>query len=244
MKALANSKGGRVSPSETLTPSSQKQRPPRAPKENVDPNTTPPESSPFKSPGKPLSARNRSPLPPKPPLPSFHGGNPLKRKLSLETLAENGGPPSMSSDSGVQDDIFRLVGLPLVENCLAGFNSSIFAYGQTGSGKTYTMWGPPSALSEDSSSSEWGLTPRVFERLFSRINEEQAKHSDKQLNYQCHCSFLEASIYNEQITDLLDPTQKNLQIREDVKAGIYVDCLTEEYVYTMKDVIRLLTKVH
>ncbi|URE28620.1 Kinesin motor domain containing protein [Musa troglodytarum] len=257
MKALANSRGGRVPSSETLTtPSSQKQRPPRAPKENVDPNTTPPESSPFKSPGKPLSGRNRSPLPPKPPLPSFHGGNPLKRKLSLETLAENGGPPSMSSDSGVQDDIFRLVGLPLVENCLAGFNSSIFAYGQTGSGKTYTMWGPPSALSEDSSSSEWGLTPRVFERLFSRINEEQAKHSDKQLNYQCHCSFLEASvlmlrsnhvllgwlIYNEQITDLLDPTQKNLQIREDVKAGIYVDCLTEEYVYTMKDVIRLLTK--
>lgn len=43
--------------------------------------------------------------------------------------------------------------------------------GKTGSGKTYTMWGPPSALSEDSSSSEWGLTPRVFERLFSRINE-------------------------------------------------------------------------
>ncbi|URE28619.1 Kinesin motor domain containing protein [Musa troglodytarum] len=180
MKALANSRGGRVPSSETLTtPSSQKQRPPRAPKENVDPNTTPPESSPFKSPGKPLSGRNRSPLPPKPPLPSFHGGNPLKRKLSLETLAENGGPPSMSSDSGVQvlvrvrppskeeeegdpiDDIFRLVGLPLVENCLAGFNSSIFAYGQ---------------------------------------------------------------------------------IREDVKAGIYVDCLTEEYVYTMKDVIRLLTK--
>jgi len=29
-----------------------------------------------------------------------------------------------------QQDIFQLVGLPLVENCLAGFNSSIFAYGQ------------------------------------------------------------------------------------------------------------------
>lgn len=29
-----------------------------------------------------------------------------------------------------QHDIFQLVGLPLVENCLAGFNSSIFAYGQ------------------------------------------------------------------------------------------------------------------
>ncbi|RRT78357.1 hypothetical protein B296_00013716, partial [Ensete ventricosum] len=142
------------------------------------------------------------------------------------------------------EDIFRLVGLPLVENCLAGFNSSIFAYGQTGSGKTYTMWGPPSVMSEGASSStDRGLTPRVFERLFSRIDEEQSKHSDKQLNYQCRCSFLEASIYNEQITDLLEPTQRNLQIREDVRTGVYVDYLTEEYVSTMKDVNNLLLKV-
>ena len=30
----------------------------------------------------------------------------------------------------MQMDIFQLVGAPLVENCLAGFNSSVFAYGQ------------------------------------------------------------------------------------------------------------------
>lgn len=30
----------------------------------------------------------------------------------------------------MQIDIFELVGAPLVENCLAGFNSSVFAYGQ------------------------------------------------------------------------------------------------------------------
>lgn len=34
-----------------------------------------------------------------------------------------------------------VVGQPTVENCLLGFNSSIFAYGQTGSGKTHTMIG-------------------------------------------------------------------------------------------------------
>ena len=33
------------------------------------------------------------------------------------------------------------MGQSLVENCLAGYNSSIYAYGQTGSGKTYTMLG-------------------------------------------------------------------------------------------------------
>ncbi|KAM0940907.1 putative plus-end-directed kinesin ATPase [Dioscorea sansibarensis] len=287
MKALSH-RGARSTPAENLAPSSgHKHRPPRIPKENVDPipGAVPSDaSSPFRSPSsKPLTAKNRSPLPPRPP-PS----NPLKRKLSLETLPENGVPTSLSTDSGVQvwlvvrmrpvnkdeeegeqivqkissssvsildhtftfdsvadtgvyTDIFHLVGLPLVENCLAGFNSSIFAYGQTGSGKTYTMWGPPSALSEDESvGKERGLTPRVFERLFSRINEEQTKHSDKQLNYQCRCSFLE--IYNEQITDLLEPNQKNLQIREDVRTGVYVDCLTEEYVCSTKDVLHLLMK--
>ncbi|MQL90771.1 hypothetical protein Taro_023374 [Colocasia esculenta] len=148
---------------------------------------------------------------------------------------------SVADTRSTQEEIFQLVGLPLVENCLAGFNSSIFAYGQTGSGKTYTMWGPAHASLEDGSlGTEIGLTPRVFERLFSRIHEEEEKHSDKQLTYQCHCSFLE--IYNEQIMDLLDPSRKNLQIREDVRAGIFVDCLSEEYVCSVKDVNQLLLK--
>lgn len=37
------------------------------------------------------------------------------------------------SDPGFQLDIFEHVGVPLVENCLAGFNSSVFAYGQVSS---------------------------------------------------------------------------------------------------------------
>ncbi|KAK3143066.1 hypothetical protein QOZ80_4BG0357660 [Eleusine coracana subsp. coracana] len=148
---------------------------------------------------------------------------------------------AVADELSTQEDIFHLVGLPLVENCLSGFNSSIFAYGQTGSGKTYTMWGPLSALSEDSTSSERGLTPRVFEQLFSRIKEEKVKHADKELTYNCICSFLE--IYNEQITDLLEPSLKNLQIREDVRtARVYVESLTKELVFTTKDVIQLLVK--
>ena len=82
---------------------------------------------------------------------------------------------------------------------------------------------------------------------------------------------LNAQIYNEQITDLLDPSQKNLQvkkwmakyssitqnpllilliwpiplqIREDVRtACVYVESLTKQYVFTMKDVTQLLVKV-
>ncbi|XP_019431563.1 PREDICTED: kinesin-like protein KIN-12B [Lupinus angustifolius] len=171
-------------------------------------------------------------------------GDCIVHKTSSDSLSINDHSftfDSVADTNATQLDIFELVGAPLVENCLAGFNSSVFAYGQTGSGKTYTMWGPANALSEDNlSNDQQGLAPRVFERLFTRIDEEQTNHSDKQLKYQCHCSFLE--IYNEQITDLLDPNQRNLPIREDVKSGVYVENLTEEHVCTMKDVLWLLIK--
>ncbi|CAI0453161.1 unnamed protein product, partial [Linum tenue] len=184
------------------------------------------------------------------PLSKDEEGELTVQKLSHDSLSINGHNftfDSVADIEATQQDIFKLIGAPLVENCLAGFNSSVFAYGQTGSGKTYTIWGPSNILSEvGSSSDQQGLTPRVFERLFARINEaifplqEQIKHADRQLKYQCRCSFLE--IYNEQITDLLDPSQRNLQIREDVKSGLYVENLTEEHVFTLRDVTRLLIK--
>ncbi|KAK2454035.1 kinesin protein KIN-12B [Trifolium repens] len=163
------------------------------------------------------------------------------QKISHDSLSINGQDftfDSVAHMDSTQLDIFELIGVPLVENCLAGFNSSIFAYGQTGSGKTYTMWGRPDSLAVENLiiDQQGGLAPRVFERLFARINEEQTD----QLQYQCHCSFLE--IYNEQITDLLDPNKRNLQIREDVKSGIYVENLTEVHVSTLKDVNQLLLK--
>jgi hypothetical protein len=30
----------------------------------------------------------------------------------------------------IQEKLFKVVGLPMVENCLAGYNSCMFAYGQ------------------------------------------------------------------------------------------------------------------
>ncbi|KAK4732931.1 hypothetical protein R3W88_025919 [Solanum pinnatisectum] len=180
----------------------------------------------------------------RPPTKDEEEGEIVAQKVSNDSLSISGHSFTYDSIADVQStqlDIFQLVGAPLVENCLAGFNSSVFAYGQTGSGKTYTIWGPANALlDENSTSDQQGLTPRVFQRLFERIEEEQVKHSDKQLAYQCRCSFLE--IYNEQITDLLDPSQRNLQLREDVRTGVYVENLTEECVSTMKDVTKLLMK--
>ncbi|KAJ6423763.1 hypothetical protein OIU84_024689 [Salix udensis] len=148
---------------------------------------------------------------------------------------------SVLDSNSKQEDVFELVGVPLVKSALAGYNSSILSYGETGSGKTYTMWGPPSAMVEDPSpSSNQGIVPRIFHMLFSEIQRKQENSQMKQINYQCRCSFLE--IYNEQIGDLLDPGQRNLEIRDDSKNGLYVENLTEEYVSSYEDVTQILIK--
>nr|XP_043618816.1 kinesin-like protein KIN-12D [Erigeron canadensis] len=138
-----------------------------------------------------------------------------------------------------QETLFKMVGLPMVENCLSGYNSCMFAYGQTGSGKTHTMLGEINDL-ELKPSPYRGMTPRIFEFLFARITAEEESRKDERLVYSCKCSFLE--IYNEQITDLLDPSTSNLQLREDVNNGVYVENLSEYEVCSVGDILKLLTQ--
>uniref|UniRef100_M4E0B5 Kinesin motor domain-containing protein n=1 Tax=Brassica campestris TaxID=3711 RepID=M4E0B5_BRACM len=114
----------------------------------------------------------------------------------------------VASETISQEKLFRVAGLPMVENCLSGYNSCVFAYGQTGSGKTYTMMGEISEA-EGSLGEDCGVTARIFEYLFSRIKMEEEGRRDEKLRFSCKCSFLE--IYNEQITDLLEPSSTNLQ---------------------------------
>ncbi|KAL0406986.1 UNVERIFIED_CONTAM: Kinesin-like protein KIN-12F [Sesamum latifolium] len=138
---------------------------------------------------------------------------------------------SVFDSDSTQGDVYQLVGAPLVKDALSGYNTSIVAYGQTGSGKTYTMWGPPSAMVDDPSARGLqGIVPRIFQNLFSEIQKDQANSDGKQTNYQCRCSFLE--VYDGKIGDLLDPTQRNLEIKDDAKNGFYVENLTEEACQT------------
>ncbi|KAL5802341.1 hypothetical protein ACOSQ4_030646 [Xanthoceras sorbifolium] len=166
------------------------------------------------------------------------------RKVSSDSLSVGDQKFTFNSvfdSNSNQEDIFESIGVPLVEDALAGYNATILSYGQTGSGKTYTMWGPPSAMVEDPSPrSNQGIVPRIFQKLFSEIQREQQNSDGKQINYQCRCSFLE--IYNEQIDDLLDPTQRDLEIKDDPKNGLYVENLTEEYVTSYEDVTQILIK--
>lgn len=48
------------------------------------------------------------------------------------------------------------------------------------------------------------------------------------LKFNLRVSYLE--IYNEAITDLLNPVASNLKIREDIKRGCYVEGLSEDIV--------------
>eukprot|EP00040_Diaphanoeca_grandis_P021406 m.114042 g.114042 ORF g.114042 m.114042 type:complete len:1372 (+) comp28322_c0_seq1:106-4221(+) len=129
----------------------------------------------------------------------------------------------IKGEDSTQDEMFSMVGRGVVENCIDGYNGTIFAYGQTGSGKTYTMAGPlddaGNILRE-----KRGLMPRCFEQIFSLINRKQQQHGDK-IKHLVTCSFLE--IYNEKIFDLLDAGSVGLVIREDVKSGVTVRDLTD-----------------
>ncbi|PON50882.1 Kinesin-like protein [Parasponia andersonii] len=174
---------------------------------------------------------------------SLQGYGKCVRQESCQTITWTGHPESrftfdvVADESVSQEKLFKVAGLPMVDNCMGGYNSCMFAYGQTGSGKTHTMLGDIEGGTRRHSVN-CGMTPRVFEYLFSRIQKEKEARRDEKLKFNCKCSFLE--IYNEQILDLLDPSSSNLQIREDVKKGVYVENLKEIEVTSARDVIQQL----
>ncbi|KAI9115666.1 hypothetical protein K1719_013335 [Acacia pycnantha] len=169
-------------------------------------------------------------------------GNETIKKVSPDTLciADRKFTFDLVFDSNsYQEDIFQSVGVPLVKNSLAGYNTSLLSYGQSGSGKTYTMWGPLSAVVEKPSRySNQGMAPRIFRMLFSELEREQREGN--QFNHQCRCSFVE--IYNDKIEDLLDPIRQNLELKEDPNNALYIENLTEEYVTGYEDVAQILLK--
>lgn len=56
----------------------------------------------------------------------------------------------------VQEKLFRVAGVPMVENCMAGYNSCMFCYGQ---------------VSSLSSSQFWPINSRLFSDVDSIVNK-------------------------------------------------------------------------
>lgn len=133
-----------------------------------------------------------------------------------------------------QEEVYSLTAKPAVLSVLEGYNSTIFAYGQTGTGKTFTMEG----FTYDNMDSKRGIIPRTIEDIFQYIES----NSNRDTKFIIRAAYLQ--IYNEMISDLLKPnsTNKNLNIREDKKKGLYVEHLSEWAVRGPNDIYALLER--
>ena len=115
-------------------------------------------------------------------------------------------------EKSTQSEIFDETSKEVVKSVLKGYNGTIFAYGQTGTGKTYTMVG------DFKDQENKGIIPRTFDYIFEQVKQ------DKEHKYNIMISFIQ--IYIEQIQDLLDPSKKDIRIREDQEKGVYLEGVT------------------
>uniref|UniRef100_A0A1X7TTC5 NACHT domain-containing protein n=1 Tax=Amphimedon queenslandica TaxID=400682 RepID=A0A1X7TTC5_AMPQE len=115
-------------------------------------------------------------LPETPRLPDGVIEQLLKDNNTLQALSLNIPDKLLPSSLNiVEEGVFSLIGRPIIDGCMQGYNGTIFAYGQTGSGKTFTMIGPSDEGSDGYIHEYRGVIPRSFEYLFSLINRERQK---------------------------------------------------------------------
>ena len=129
-----------------------------------------------------------------------------------------------------QEDVFEVVGKPVLKYAFVGFNNCVFAYGQTGSGKTHTMMGD---FTEQDGQfiGDAGLIPRLCRELFSKLEEKKALYEEGiEKSFDVKLSAIE--IYNEQVRDLFwrqtPGRAKNtvMKVRMHPVEGAFVDQLT------------------
>ena len=118
------------------------------------------------------------------------------REFSLDTV--------LARDA-TQAQTYEVVGRPVVDDVLAGYNGTILAYGQTGTGKTYTMEGTAEAP---------GIIPRAIGDIFAHVERGQLEAPARK-RFLLRTAYLQ--IYNDNVSDLLRPERTGLLIREDRK---------------------------
>lgn len=144
-----------------------------------------------------------------------------------------------------QEEIYQSAGKPLIDDIFKGYNTTIFAYGQSGSGKTTTMSGyshvvdKSELLSNDdvilwTKPEDMGIVPRIIKDIFDLIPTKKDHQFSIQISY--------VEIYLEKIRDLLNPINDNLEIRESRYKGIWIDDVTEVYVSSFNDAIKIIRK--
>jgi len=108
-----------------------------------------------------------------------------------------------------QNEVFKTVAMPVIEDALSGYNGTIFAYGQTGSGKTFTITGGPEKYENR------GIIPRAITRIFNDISEKREQAFSVRISY--------LEIYNGTGYDLLDPSHENKKLSDLPKVKMMED---------------------
>lgn len=90
-----------------------------------------------------------------------------------------------------QNDVFEMLGRPVLGYALGGKNTCLFAYGQTGAGKSFSMLGKV-GIPEDE-----GIIPRTCKQIFNIMEEEAGDRCRITVDIQV------VEIYCEQVNDLL-----------------------------------------
>ena len=164
---------------------------------------------------------------------SLHEKNHLWSKISDNTIMNKRTKEVYSFDNVYGDDvrtkeIFDGEIKDIVKTALDGINQTVFVYGQTSSGKTHTMKGYEQAGGEE------GLIPLSIREIFELIELDGSREFEITVSY--------IEIYNESVNDLIEPTNKNLEVRESISNGIYINRLCEKPVDGYEDVIAELIK--
>jgi len=122
------------------------------------------------------------------------------------------------SENASQSEIFETTSKNIIDKVISGYNGAIILYGQSSTGKSYTLFND---LSEPELQ---GITPRVFDYLFRKINSIKNEiQNNQEIKFEINIAFIQ--IYLETIQDLLCP--KNIvKIREDSNKDIYLDNIT------------------
>lgn len=128
-----------------------------------------------------------------------------------------------------QEQVYERSAHSVVNSVLEGYNATLIAYGQTGTGKTFTMEG-------FTNNENRGIIPRATEEIFSYIHSCR----NKDMKFLVRASYLQ--IYNEVISDLLKPLNKQLSVRHTRHSGVCIDGLSEWIVRSPNEVYGLMER--
>ena len=132
--------------------------------------------------------------------------------------------------STTQQQTFSVIAKNVIDDVLNGYNSTIACYGNTNSGKTHTIFGKEASADPH----QMGLLPRCVAYCIHSI-----KSSPDIIEASITISCIE--VYQEQLKDLISPSSSSkLKIRRSPSGETYVENLTQQFMQSANDALKML----